>query len=1017
MDNAGNIGVGTINPTSPLEIKGNITITKNSGGGLIFQDGTTQTTAAPPVGSGAGLVTTTTLGATTLGVDPTVFQKRVSGNCPSGAISQIAQDGTVTCVSVGGSSGAQTGYFTANLTAAVNAAPGTTDYYRFLLDQPITVTSIAVTSTGAVANQKCAQPVFSLSNGVVGRDIVLPYYLTELNSDSESLTFAQYDTLHLGIQQGLYCPPSLAPQSAPSYKVVVRYRPATANDTNQCAPGTTSCNGYCADLMTSVSNCGACGTSCQSGPNTAAACVSGTCSYVCTNGAVSCNGSCVQTSTDSNNCGSCGSACGNGSTGGVCVSGRCSTCPTNSVACNGTCCASGQVCGPVASNKYAIAQLGCSASCPTGMTACNGVCVDTTSDYNNCGSCNTSCSAGFYVGLICSSGQCVCPGGGSPSCSISLGIGMSAKACVSSTNPYACGTCGNSCASASDMPTYCGGVMCGFNQVCGTVGGKQVCQTQTCSAGTCSNCQSGVICGGACCPVGQFCVNGSCATSNQACQFGQTYCGSSSNFDPSFCVDTSTQQYNCGFCGHQCAANQVCSNGQCQTAPVGQVFCSGAWITQDNNNCGACGRKCGTGATCASGNCQCVYQTTGNMVCAGNCVNTLADPNNCNGCGNVCPAGQSCYSSGYSAAYCKACASGTTLCGNTCATLLTDSSNCGGCGWACLPGQLCSQGQCVNSCSAGQMFCPNNGGCKSVQTDTQNCGVCGVACASGMTCTNGVCQTNCASGTTACVMSGTYTCTNLQTDNQNCGACGWVCAGGQACVSGTCPHACSTGQSFCSGNCVTLQTDPNNCGGCGNACASNQICSSGQCLTQSCSTGSNNMVCNNVCINRLTNHSNCGACGVQCASSQTCLSGACTACASPSKICGSICADLQNDANNCGSCNQTCSAGSVCTGGNCCNVGNLYCSNKCVDGTSDRNNCGGCGHVCSSTSLGTITINQLCANSQCVCPSGTAQCGKNCTYLAIDAVNCGACGKKCNISGGEVCNGGQCVQAVSSSGS
>ena len=98
-----------------------------------------QTTAAPPVGSGAGLVTTMTLGATTVGVDPTVFQKRVTGNCPSGAISQIAQDGTVTCVSMSGPlfipMYGEDGFDDPSNVGTVGT--------RLITDQPITVTKVS----------------------------------------------------------------------------------------------------------------------------------------------------------------------------------------------------------------------------------------------------------------------------------------------------------------------------------------------------------------------------------------------------------------------------------------------------------------------------------------------------------------------------------------------------------------------------------------------------------------------------------------------------------------------------------------------------------------------------------------------------------------------------------------------------------------------------------------------------------------------------------------------------------
>jgi hypothetical protein len=55
IDNAGNVGIGTTNPGAPLEVNGSVKLTANSGGGVTFQDGTTQTTAFTGTGANGGV--------------------------------------------------------------------------------------------------------------------------------------------------------------------------------------------------------------------------------------------------------------------------------------------------------------------------------------------------------------------------------------------------------------------------------------------------------------------------------------------------------------------------------------------------------------------------------------------------------------------------------------------------------------------------------------------------------------------------------------------------------------------------------------------------------------------------------------------------------------------------------------------------------------------------------------------------------------------------------------------------
>jgi hypothetical protein len=104
IDPLGNVGIETTSPGQRLEVNGSIASTASSGGSLIFQDGSTQTTAFTGTTggiytAGAGLL----LNGNSFSVTPCSFQAPVTGNCPAGSfISAININGTVTCTSVTG---------------------------------------------------------------------------------------------------------------------------------------------------------------------------------------------------------------------------------------------------------------------------------------------------------------------------------------------------------------------------------------------------------------------------------------------------------------------------------------------------------------------------------------------------------------------------------------------------------------------------------------------------------------------------------------------------------------------------------------------------------------------------------------------------------------------------------------------------------------------------------------------------------------------------------------------------
>jgi hypothetical protein len=72
------------------------------------------------------------------------------------------------------------------------------------------------------------------------------------------------------------------------------------------------------------------------------------------------------------------------------------------------------------------------------------------------------------------------------------------------------------------------------------------------------------------------------------------------------CIDTNTDQNNCGTCGHQCATGQSCAGGACSPCPSPQIVCVSnntcTDTTSDPSNCGACGHNC-QGSMCMASLC------------------------------------------------------------------------------------------------------------------------------------------------------------------------------------------------------------------------------------------------------------------------------------------------------------------------------------------------------------------------------------------------------------------------------
>ena len=97
----------------------------------------------------------------------------------------------------------------------------------------------------------------------------------------------------------------------------------------------------------------------------------------CSSGQTNCGGSCVDTQTSSQHCGKCNNPCSGGE---ICLNGKCGIYVVGS---------------PIPLDAKAICTS-------TGNSWCSSSCVDTQSNTQHCGKCNSPCASG----QSCSSGKC-----------------------------------------------------------------------------------------------------------------------------------------------------------------------------------------------------------------------------------------------------------------------------------------------------------------------------------------------------------------------------------------------------------------------------------------------------------------------------------------------------------------------------------------------------------------------------------------------------------------------------------
>jgi hypothetical protein len=285
------------------------------------------------------------------------------------------------------------------------------------------------------------------------------------------------------------------------------------------------------------------------------------------------------------------------------------------------------------------------------------------------------------------------------------------------------------------------------------------------------------------------------------CTDGKTLCPSSDGgAGGDICVDTTSDDQNCGLCGKVCPPGAMCfsqglAGGTCicdTLAPdAGDLlYCVDFCIHSDSDplNCGFCGNRCDTGV-CVGGDCLC-QPDAGIVRCAPHQCSILnAELKNCGACGNdctlggtlnlpdlVCIGGQCLCAGGQN----DICFEAATFPALSCISTTSDAFNCGGCG-------LSDAGPLPDGGSP-----PGPHVCSGVTTDCEN-GSCVCPIDHPLFCPAGSWRTDAGTGGV------TDVCVNDSSDRFNCGACGYDCdiryAGGSMCQYALC--ACQATNGVC----------------------------------------------------------------------------------------------------------------------------------------------------------------------------------------------------------------------------
>lgn len=395
----------------------------------------------------------------------------------------------------------------------------------------------------------------------------------------------------------------------------------------------------CEQALTTLKHCGACNTACSAEQNVhTVTCGTGVCQVSnCMLPWGDCNGSpsdgCeVDTTTAVHHCGACGAACSQAHGTPTCENSVCSiACNEEYEDCDGNAMGNGcethlptdpshcggcqRVC--TVENGTAGCEDGkCTvAACEAGFADCDrnpdtGCEVDTTSDAEHCGACNTPCSLNNAAmqgceDSTCRVGTCLpgfddCNGLDPDGCEVNL-----------TSNAENCGECDSPCPDDAGTPV-CRDSVCGISD-CDEPYEDCDGDGATCEVNTSNDADN---CGG--CGLGcdyphatGFCQASDCAFGD--CSDGWGSCDS--DLSDGCETNLSTTAAHCGDCGDSCSTNHgtpTCDAGECT------IGCESGWGNCDGNarsngcetsvsanttHCGVCDRPCGAGQLCEDGEC------------------------------------------------------------------------------------------------------------------------------------------------------------------------------------------------------------------------------------------------------------------------------------------------------------------------------------------------------------------------------------------------------------------------------